>query len=364
MALFPHPDFAISTFSTPPSGTVGTTFTASVGTGARFPDPNLVGSYIIVARHAGSPATPQSAEKMLLTARVNDLFTVQRGYDGSTLQTFVLGDPFYFALLDLHLDIIESGLVHNIGYGAAAQVQDVSLASEDAGSSALIARADHRHFFNGTPLQYVEPGYGNTGHIQDVDGGAEDAGSSNLWARADHKHALVQQTHGASLHDNVTRVFPIPLGAFLLRGGTPSVVVLGTNLRYWGWAFDPTASENIIGSFIIPDDYVSGGTFTMYWSNSGAGSGNVVWEVTNKAQAAAIDLNSLTSEQLNSDIIAAPTLGVLKVSTLTSVLGNGADWVAGNHVRMMINRNAVSASDTHTSDAVIVGLTFSYTASQ
>jgi hypothetical protein len=102
-----------------------------------------------------------------------------------------------------------------VAYGTATELAVVDGAAEDAGASALVARADHKHLLslgnvtaqtsfgaasaNGTADTAARSDhvhgtpsvtYAGTADLADVDGAAEAAGSATTFARGDHKHLL------------------------------------------------------------------------------------------------------------------------------------------------------------------------------
>jgi hypothetical protein len=94
-------NFALSRFVTPPSGTGGLSFTVTASEGAKFPSP-------AAGRHFyGICATPAQTtfEVVRVTARSSDTFTLDgRGLDGSTAQTWNVGDLFYYPMSKIMLE--------------------------------------------------------------------------------------------------------------------------------------------------------------------------------------------------------------------------------------------------------------------
>lgn len=172
---------------------------------------------------------------------------------------------------------------------------------------------------------------------------------------ADDHHA---QSHGASDHTDRTRNLWIPAQAFISRQGSPALAIVGASTAYQAWAFDQTTVEGILSEFVMPSDYTSGTlTVKLYWTNLGAGSGDVIWRIfiRNTAATGNLDSGGFTS---GSDTITAPAQNVLKIST-SSV---SFTPVAGNVIQIIPDRNASNGSDNLGNDAGLVGVLIEYTA--
>jgi hypothetical protein len=137
----------------------------------------------------------------------------------------------------------------------------------------------------------------------------------------------------------------------------------GANRPYYlEWLFDAALSEYLIWQFIIPADYVSGGSVIGKFAMVSATSGNVMWEA---AILPVVDASTLlSSADFNSrsqGLTAVPgtlhqTAGfTIALATLTNVVG-------GRLALVFLARNGVSASDTAAGDAILEGATFQYTA--
>lgn len=141
--------------------------------------------------------------------------------------------------------------------------------------------------------------------------------------------------------------------------GSPAIAARGTNFRYVAWDFHAANIELVVTDFIIPDNYSSGAvTFKYYWTNGGAGSGDVQWGMAFREVNDTGDLNTTTGETTQTDTFTAPLLNILKVSTSTASYTPSA---AGVHVRIEVYRNAAAAADTLGNDAWLIGLMIEYT---
>ena len=165
------------------------------------------------------------------------------------------------------------------------------------------------------------------------------------------------QAHGASDHTDQTRSVSIPPSAMSAIFGTPDLAVRGST-TYLAWAFDKDVVEVIETWFQIPQDYVSGFAVNLYFTNLGAGSGNIVWYVALNNIAIAGNLASLG---VTVNTATAPSLDALSILTHTATLPNAA--AASQSVQIAIGRIGNDAADTLGNDAGLVGIAVSYTAS-
>jgi hypothetical protein len=167
------------------------------------------------------------------------------------------------------------------------------------------------------------------------------------------------QAHGASDHDNRTRLLWLPAGVFTAGAGSPALAAQGANTRYRAWALDAATLESVITELVMPSDYVAGAiTAKVHWTNLGAGSGNVYWVVAAKNQAAASNLDSTTYTSGN-DIVAAPAQDVLKTTTSALAFTPSA---ADALVVVRVTRLASDGNDTLANDAGFLGISLEYTA--
>ena len=163
------------------------------------------------------------------------------------------------------------------------------------------------------------------------------------------------QAHGASDHTDRTRSISIPPSAMSAIFGAPVLAVRGST-TYLAWGFNSAASEVVETWFQIPQDYVSGFAVNLYFTNLGAGSGNIVWRVGLNN----ISSGSLATLSTTDNTIAAPTLDGLSIATHTAALPNAAS--ASQSVQITIGRIGGNAADTLGNDAGLVGIAVSYTA--
>lgn len=170
-------------------------------------------------------------------------------------------------------------------------------------------------------------------------------------------------SHGATEHDNRTRSEWLGIGAMEPRTGQAPAnpkKTPGSNTRYLIQPLEDAATGVMAGNLIVPEDYASGGTLKVYWTNDGAGSGNVVLYVVASARGDGDDLNSTTGEVGGTQsAVAAPAQGILKITTTSAVLSS---LTAGQVVNILCGRLGSDGSDTLTNAIGILGVKFEYTA--
>lgn len=140
----------------------------------------------------------------------------------------------------------------------------------------------------------------------------------------------------------------IPATGFTSVAGSPSASVQAS--RWPVWLFDQSIQETVGHAYAVPSDW-STADVDLYWSNPGAGSGNVVWTLTLDTAA---DAGTLNASGTNSGNItdAAPAQHDLTVLALFS----GATVTPGNLLNMRLSRVAGNGSDTLANDASLLGV--------
>lgn len=153
----------------------------------------------------------------------------------------------------------------------------------------------------------------------------------------------------------------IEITNFTLAFGTPALTVQGGSLRYAAWAFDAAGDEGVTTqTFQVPRDWSSGVlTFVLHWTNLGAGAGNVSWLINCREVADAGDLNTTAGESTATDVIAAPTQNLQKISIHSLSFTPSA---AGAHVRMSVARLGTAVGDTLANDAGMTKVQVTYLA--
>jgi hypothetical protein len=145
---------------------------------------------------------------------------------------------------------------------------------------------------------------------------------------------------------------------FIVSTGA-DLALRGSNSHYQAWAFDATAVEVIIGQFLLPEDYSTGNlTVKLHWTNLGAGSGDVYWEVALDQIADTENLNTNGFTFNTSNAITAPGQNVEKVSTLTLTQAG----TASTFYKVFVQRTGSQAADTLANDAGLTGIEIEYNA--
>lgn len=127
------------------------------------------------------------------------------------------------------------------------------------------------------------------------------------------------------------------------------------------WAFDASTDEAIMWGFLLPADYVSGGTLRLKYKMASATSGNVVWKaaiagcVDSSTDDDAAAFNAVTTASVS----AVPgTQG--QVKEVTIALGTLTNVAASRKVVVLLGRDANNASDTASGDAYLCAANFEY----
>lgn len=169
------------------------------------------------------------------------------------------------------------------------------------------------------------------------------------WVAAEVVTAALLNTH---LRDNLNAVnntLFIPASALLgVPVGTPSLSVLVTNIGP-AWLLDAATDEEVAGWSIFPPGWLTA-DFVVWWTNTGAGSGDVRFDLTYKvaADAGAINSGSTTT----SSTVTAPAQYVTKRTALAS----GVTVAAGSVVSLNVNRAGGNGADTLANDIGIIGV--------
>lgn len=147
----------------------------------------------------------------------------------------------------------------------------------------------------------------------------------------------------------------IPASLFMVSSGSPVLSTTGGNgLRPPTFLLDAASAEKISASFVAP---VGWSTYNvkLYWTNAGAGAGDVTWNLQIEAYSdgEAIDtLNDTDVVAWGVTTITAPAQRVLKISSaLTSVAVE-----SGILVGLDIARRAADGTDTLANDVGVLGV--------
>lgn len=151
----------------------------------------------------------------------------------------------------------------------------------------------------------------------------------------------------------------LPASHWGVNTGTPALAVVGSNLYYEAYAMDAAAIEIIQTEFVSPLDYIAKAIslLRLYWTNLGAGSGDVLWQFLGQSRANAGGLNTNNFVTLASIAITAPAQNDLKISDLTP-----NSWIPTitSLNELLVLRTASDGSDTLANDAGFIGLEVFY----
>lgn len=154
------------------------------------------------------------------------------------------------------------------------------------------------------------------------------------------------QLAGASSKSDVIVIGPSSMTAVV---GSPATAAIGATPRVAGWLLDAATTEIVAGQIWIPPAWGSL-TADFYWTNAGAGSGNVAWR---------FDLSGLPDGSTLPDpasgtlvVSAAPAQNTLKRSFLAPTPLAAPDGLAA----FECIRVATDAADTLANDAALVAV--------
>lgn len=160
----------------------------------------------------------------------------------------------------------------------------------------------------------------------------------------------------ASRIANRTRSIFIPIdSSWTIISGTPDIAL--RNSTYMASAHDPAATEGYVRFFTLPKDFVSWVGARLWWTNLGAGSGNVVWRISlgNGGDGYSQGFTNYDATT------AAPAQNVYKLTSRTDALLPNAEAV-DQIVGLAVQRIGGDAADTLANDAGCLGIFLDYTA--
>lgn len=133
--------------------------------------------------------------------------------------------------------------------------------------------------------------------------------------------------------------------------------------RWFQWLFDAATDEHVMTQFVLPGNYSSSPVLKVYYKMASATSGKVKWgaKIMALSDGDAQDMDSDEFSTANTNFATVPgTAGYLDVVTIT--LSNTDSWAIGDHVVMVLYRDADDATDdTAAGDAEFVGADLQYT---
>lgn len=161
----------------------------------------------------------------------------------------------------------------------------------------------------------------------------------------------------------VYQVFDAGSASFPTTNPAAPVETQGTNFPVRGLAYDATTQETAYFYFQAIN-YGSGNiTATVHWYADSATTGGVVWGGSLAAITPDTDTQDIETKAFATESTAADThLGTTgqRLHSIDITLSNLDSLTAGDWVCLRLRRAPADASDTMTGDAIVVGLTLSY----
>lgn len=143
----------------------------------------------------------------------------------------------------------------------------------------------------------------------------------------------------------------LPASSFVPTAGTPVLAEAGTS-DTGGMLFDPASTETVWGAAQIPDGWATYNV-DLWWTNAGAGAGNVVWRFDYGSFGDGESAGPSTAGTLRT--VTAPASGTAEVSRMESGI---TVPTAGELLPIRLRRAGTDAGDTLANDACMYGLRF------
>lgn len=142
----------------------------------------------------------------------------------------------------------------------------------------------------------------------------------------------------------------IPAGEFILTGGSAAFAVVAA--RWGGFAYDATTTETAGAHTEVPGSWATMHV-DLYWTNMGAGAGNVLWSMQLDRAADGENL-AVTGGggTLSPAAIAAPAQDILKVSRMAT----SQAVVPAKFLNTRVSRIGGDGTDTLANDAGVLGV--------
>lgn len=134
--------------------------------------------------------------------------------------------------------------------------------------------------------------------------------------------------------------------------GVPADSWVGQNTRPMpAKLLDAATTESVVGSFVIPDNWV---TFDLdlWWANPAATGGDVVWEFGMATHVAGDLANEAENAGSGASTLTAGSQLILTATTIYTAVTN----TAGAVHRIEVIRTGASAGDTLASDIAVCGV--------
>ena len=146
------------------------------------------------------------------------------------------------------------------------------------------------------------------------------------------------------------------------NGTVMTIATLGTypdSYSEWPMVTAPAAApQAVYGGFAVPQDYVSGGTFYVVYSQSTASA--VQWRAeVNYAERGNDTDPTVASSVVAASITPTATIALVQIDQIGTVV---ATLTVGNWVRLNFERDSAHADDTNGGTIQFIGIIFEYTA--
>lgn len=166
------------------------------------------------------------------------------------------------------------------------------------------------------------------------------------------------QSHGASVHTDVTRQFFVPAGAGSVSDDT-NLISSSVGPVY---AFPDAGTETVAFSFWMPNNWVSSMSYQIYWVPAATVASSAVrWSANYLWVAVGGDISAAGTTAAFTGASSAHTVNLVYAESAQTIATGEA---ASRMLRFSLSRVGGNAADTYTNDAQLIGILFSYTANQ
>lgn len=159
-----------------------------------------------------------------------------------------------------------------------------------------------------------------------------------------------QYTTAVELAAAIPSAVPVWIGAGAMGTitGSPSLSGVG-GPRYPAWLLDAAVEESVAATWDMPAGWATV-HIDLYWTNAGAGSGNVQWDIRCDNVADGGTMSSAGTSAAAA--VAAPAQDVLKVTRIHT----GLALTSTNLINCRVIRDGANVADTLANDAGVIGV--------
>lgn len=118
------------------------------------------------------------------------------------------------------------------------------------------------------------------------------------------------------------------------------------------WVFDANTAQGVVASCLTPDFWASCHV-DYWWTNAGAGAGDVVWYLSTNSYSDGDLLTQADTVRNGGTAYTAPASEVVEVTRVTS---SAMSLTAGELLRLFVYRTATSGSDTLANECALLGV--------